>query len=367
MLVGVAGLQAQEFIVSSLFTDNVLRYESDGAYSGVFAQGGGMESPNGIVFGPDGHLYVSNTHSPTVRRYHRETGRYLGKFVRDRPGTAVDESGGLGDPAGIVFGPDDNLYVSSSTTDQVLRFDGRSGVFIDVFAESEELTPVTLAFGPDGDLYVTSGLAATDQVKVFDGRSGVLLRTLSNETLTGPTGLAFDHRGNLLVASAGGNSIGRFDVATGNLRGIVVSDANLDRPLGLTIRPDRKRHLFVVSFGGNSVRRYHSSSGRLIDEPVPAGSGGLSGGHYLLFRPREADCGLVDSMNVTCSGSGRLKAKLISTLPTGTLLTLENNSLTWRLKVKKSGKAIAIFRRQGGAHRLSLLECPAVRETVECG
>jgi hypothetical protein len=136
---------------------------------------------------------------------------------------------------------------------------------------------------------------------------------------------------------------------------------------GLTVRPDKKRYLYVVPFGSDSVRRYHGRTGRLIGEPVAPGSGGLSGGHYLLFRPRDAECGQVESLKVSCSGSGRLKATVNSTLPGGTLLTLENNSLSMRMKVKKSGKAKSLFRRQGGLHRVSVLECPAYREMVDCG
>ena len=41
----------------------------------------------------------------------------------------VDESGGLTNPAGLVFGPDGTLYVSSNTTHEVLRYDGQTGAF----------------------------------------------------------------------------------------------------------------------------------------------------------------------------------------------------------------------------------------------
>ena len=42
-------------------------------------------------------------------------------------------SGGLVRAQGLTFGPDGNLYVSSSVNDQVLRYDGSTGAFLDAF------------------------------------------------------------------------------------------------------------------------------------------------------------------------------------------------------------------------------------------
>ena len=44
---------------------------------------------------------------------------------------------GLDAPNGLVFGPDGNLYVSSANTDQVLRYNGNTGAFIDVFVSAD--------------------------------------------------------------------------------------------------------------------------------------------------------------------------------------------------------------------------------------
>ena len=61
-------------------------------------------------------------------RYDGTTGNFIDVFA---------SGGGLNRPWGLTFGPDDNLYVSSSATDEVLRYNGATGEFIDVFTVPE--------------------------------------------------------------------------------------------------------------------------------------------------------------------------------------------------------------------------------------
>src|SRR5205814_10687594 len=57
---------------------------------------------------------------------------------------ALPICGGLSIPTGMIFGPDGNLYVSNHDTNSVLRFNGATGAFIDVFASGNGLD------GPQG-------------------------------------------------------------------------------------------------------------------------------------------------------------------------------------------------------------------------
>src|SRR4028118_1635767 len=167
------------FLVGNSRGNNVLRFDGNtGNYLGEFipAGSGGLSNPDQIVFGPDGNgddkpdIYVSsgdkpgNSAEPTasaVLRYDGTTGAFIDKFVGDNPNTAADETGGLSRPYGLAFGPDGNFYVSSFLSDQILRYNGKTGQFIDVFASGNQQAgglngPNGLLFAPDGNLYVTT-------------------------------------------------------------------------------------------------------------------------------------------------------------------------------------------------------------------
>ena len=84
---------------------------------------------------------VSSAASDEVLRFDADNGEFIDTFVSAG-------SGGLDRPTRMVFGPDDNLYVSSIFSDEVLRYDA-NGNFVDAFvpAGSGGLSdPLGLAF-----------------------------------------------------------------------------------------------------------------------------------------------------------------------------------------------------------------------------
>ncbi len=115
-------------------------------------------------------------------RFDGVTGAFIDVFV-------TAGAGGLDAPEGIAFGPDSNadtiaeLYVASRATNQILRYDGATGAFIDVFAYGGFVEPTGIAFGRDAnsdtipELFV-SGFGS-DNVAEIDGATGAVIRERS--------------------------------------------------------------------------------------------------------------------------------------------------------------------------------------------
>ncbi|HLJ91672.1 MAG TPA: hypothetical protein VKU02_00630 [Gemmataceae bacterium] len=88
----------------------------------VFAYQDGMNAAGGLVFGPDGNLYVADGNSSrfSILRFRGVTGEFIDTFI---PGNFTT----------LVFGRDNNIYATRATANSVLRYDGTTGAFIDEF------------------------------------------------------------------------------------------------------------------------------------------------------------------------------------------------------------------------------------------
>src|SRR5262245_3898613 len=164
--------------VSSGDSDSVLAYNGEtGAFQRTFTRRSDLTEPEGVVFGPDGNLYVSSR-TDEVLRYSGRNGRFIDVFASGH---------GLVDPSGIAFGgPDNDLYVGSGLTDdgrgnQILRFDGRTGAFkavVDPANAGGLDDPEALVFGCDGLLYVESTPeVGPGQVLVYDPAGNSFVKT----------------------------------------------------------------------------------------------------------------------------------------------------------------------------------------------
>lgn len=331
-----ASLPAQaDLLVSSQLTDSVKQYNfPTGAFVGDFVPpaSGGLSLPVGLAFGPDSNLYVSSFGDSSVKRYDGATGAFLGNFVAPgsggldspqyltfnggnlfvssfgndsvmrynattgapngalgNPGDATfvfsvfnpggdPRNTGLDDPVGLTFGPDGNLYISSSGSDDhgtglgtpaVKRVDPATGLFIDNFVDPGEGgldSPFGLAFGPDGNLYVSNFLS--NQVLRFDA-AGAFIDALTDPALAGPDGLAFGPDGLLYVSSSGNDSVVRFNPNTGTFAGTFVAPGagGLSGPTGLVFTPaaaavPEPSTLLLLGAGALAARRIRKSKGQ---------------------------------------------------------------------------------------------------------
>lgn len=242
-----------------------------GNYLGEFVSEDYLNSPRDLIFGPDGNLYVSNGFEGsdgsdhTIERFDGQTG----EPVTDDP-FVIPGSGGLKIPNGIAFGPDGDLYVASSGTGQILRYDGDTGAVVGsgVFASLGSLSqPRFITFGPDGNLYVgTTGLQKRIyQIDFLTGAPSTFVDAAELDNGT-PYGLAFDASGNLYVASFNNNEILKFDSNGDPVPGgpfIAAGTGGLANPRGLTIGPDGL--LYVANGATESILRFDPETGALVD------------------------------------------------------------------------------------------------------
>jgi WD40 repeat protein len=209
--------------ISSWSTSSVKRYDgTTGAFLDDFVppHRGGLNNPDQLAFGPDGHLYVSDRFAAAIRRYHGATGAFLDTFVSD---------GRLGGFLAFTFGPDGHIYASMFNGLQcILRFNGQTGVFMDVFSCPPDASSASsgLAFGPDGHLYV--GRYHLGEVWRLDATTGTFLGSLHCPGDTRVDYLTFGPDDTLYVATLEDHNVSRFDITSGACLGAFVHDVNIN-------------------------------------------------------------------------------------------------------------------------------------------
>jgi DNA-binding beta-propeller fold protein YncE len=155
-----------------------------------FTHGYALVQTRGIAFGPDGNLYVSNYESGVkgeIARFDGSTGDFLDVYV-------TSGRAGLRAPWKIAFNGRGELLVANweSGDGNILRFPTsrkQRGEFI----TRPGLQPLYLAIGPDQDVYVSSsdGSGSSGSVLRFDGKTGAFVDVFVPAVTGGPRGLAF--------------------------------------------------------------------------------------------------------------------------------------------------------------------------------
>jgi WD40 repeat protein len=278
---------ALELLVTSRNTNNVLRYDGvTGTFIDEFVTSGsgGLSAPGGIAFRQDGYIYVTslNTGQASVKRYNAKTGAFVDNFTSERPSFPY---------AGLIFGPEGNLYTATETYENVYRYNGQTGAFIDEFLSGgNNMATVGLAFGPDDNLYVSN--IFNKSIDRYDGNTGVFIDEFvsSDDTLTiYPIGLVFGPDGNLYAS--GNSGVYRFNGSTGTFIDEFVTSGSggLGLPINLTFGPDN--NLYVCNFNDHEILRYNGQTGDFID--VFASGGGLDRAADLVFIPEPASLSLL--------------------------------------------------------------------------
>jgi hypothetical protein len=214
----------------------------------VFAQfgtdsQGRVETTAGVVVGPNNNLFIFSPGSDQIFMVDLLTG--APKRTLSGPFIATSHNGAIG-PDGLLYtvnAPSLNAAVGTSRPDSIERFDATTGDHVDTFANTNTNPPVRgpfgLIWGPDGDLYVASVLAYGFNPNDFPFRP--------------------DH-------------IQRFDGRTGEFKGFVVRETHLT----FTMAWHPTGRLLVPSHFFNEVYMYNASTGQLVDAfadcPYPIGT-----------------------------------------------------------------------------------------------
>ena len=297
-LAAATPLAAGPALVAAFNDNKIVRYDgTTGAFIDDFIPSAGP-GPHMIEVGPDCELYVAAFSGNTVLRYSLATE----PTGAPRPsstgagGTAqfvAPGAGGLGTVGGMTFGPDGKLYVSSTSGNRILRFDGVTGAYLDDFVAAGVgglAAPELPQFGPDGDFYVP-GLT-TGAIYRFDGTTGAPKPSAAAPpgsaqfvlagSLTTPHDFAFEPGGNLYGASAGSGQVIEFDGTTGALVGVV---AAATAPHGISFGPSG--NFYTSAIGSTAIQEFAPGGaplGTFIN-----GAGVFSGSADVIWAPDGCD------------------------------------------------------------------------------
>jgi hypothetical protein len=185
-----SGTRSQQAAVS------IYRIRPDGSREPF---GSGIANPTSLVFGPDGHLYVSDRFEAAVYRLDSD----------GRPEVVATD---LGAPFGLVFSPEGTLYIGDRSG-EILAID-RGGVRTTVASLPPSVAAYHLAWGLDNRLYVSAPTLSSRDPLYCVSEAGEV------ETLPvwfgRPQGIAFDPHGMLHVVEALAGSTGVVKLRAGD-------------------------------------------------------------------------------------------------------------------------------------------------------
>ena len=253
-------------------------FAQEGPTVTVLAQGGPLHGSNGILFGPDGNLYIASVVSSAILAIDPESGAIVSRW---------DADDGVNGPDDLAFGPDGSVYWTDIAVGEVgkrtpagvtsivgapgpganpitLSDDGRlfvSQCFLDdhLFEIdpdgvdeprliNDELGPGCglngMDWGPDGKLYGPRWFRG--EVARVDVDSGAVETVATGFRI--PAAVKFDSEGRLHVLDTQAGEVVRLDLASGTREVVGRPGTGVDN-----LALDRDDRVFVSSFMDGSI------------------------------------------------------------------------------------------------------------------
>ncbi|MEZ4777404.1 MAG: T9SS type A sorting domain-containing protein [Bacteroidia bacterium] len=218
-------------------------------------------------------IFVSSRGTHSVKRYNGNTGQYIGDFVTPNSGT-------LNSPQEVLFHPNGNLLVTGRFNNAVKIYNGQTGAYIGNFTKNYPLDNGTkMSWGPDGYLYISQWGITKSKVVRYD-TLGNFIDEFTNANLNQAGGHAWDSAGNLYVAvhaeGLDGNVL-KFDTA-GILQEIFIPNGIVKGPIDVWFRgPD----MLVQDLELGEIIIFDASDKTLLSKPAT----GLSGSEGHMYDP----------------------------------------------------------------------------------
>lgn len=262
-----------------------------------------INSPFGVVRGPDGDIYFCEYSGQRIRkvtRYgtiHTVGGNGKTGYTGDG-GPALNAS--LNKPHEIRFDKNGNLFLTDMANHAIRRIDMKSGIITTIAgigqpghsgdggpATKARLNkPHSLQFGPSGHLYICD--IGNHVIRRVNMKTGIITRfagtgkpgptpdksPIKGTPLNSPRTIEFDTKGNLWLVTRKGNQVFRFDlqkkvihhIAGTGKKGFTgdggpAKQATLNGPKGIAI--DKSGNPYLADTENHAVRRVNMVTGKI--------------------------------------------------------------------------------------------------------